>query len=90
MVEDGWSLRYFMPSSMNWLALFNSDIIGQPGANPGKVAKLLSAAREWGPAQDGWQQHDRSWNCVDQKNFLGRTTLEQGRVIWALARSDED
>ena len=23
---------------------------------------------------------------VDQKNFLGRTTLEQGRVIWALAR----
>lgn len=82
--------EYFMPSSMNWLALFNSDIIGQPGANPGKVAKLLRAAREWGPAEDGWQQHDRSWNCVDQKNFLGRTTLEQGRVIWALARSDED
>ncbi|CAE7270198.1 unnamed protein product [Symbiodinium sp. CCMP2592] len=82
--------EYFMPSSMNWLALFNSDIIGQPGANPGKVAKLLSAAREWGPAEDGWQQQDRSWNCVDQKNFFGRTTLKQGRVIWALARSDED
>eukprot|EP00439_Symbiodinium_sp_Y106_P027592 s1254_g3.t1 len=81
--------EYFMPSSMNWLALFNSDIIGQPGANPGKVAKLLSAAREWGPSQDGWQQQDRSWNCVDKKNFFGRTTLEQGRVIWALARSDE-
>ena len=34
----------------------------------------------------GFQERLKYLVEVDKKNFFGRTTLEQGRVIWALAR----
>lgn len=79
--------EYFMTSSMNWLALFNSHLIGQSGADAARIIKLLSAAKRWGPGPDGWHQNDETWTCVDQKNLLGKITLEQGRVIWHHARN---
>ncbi|CAL1148054.1 unnamed protein product [Cladocopium goreaui] len=79
--------EYFMSSSMNWLALFNSHLIGQSGADAARIIKLLSAAKRWGPGPDGWHQNDETWTCVDQKNLLGKITLEQGRVIWHHARN---
>lgn len=45
--------EYFMTSSMNWLALFNSHLIGQSGADAARIIKLLSAAKRWGPGPDG-------------------------------------
>lgn len=74
--------EYFMPSSMNWLELFHYHLIGHPGADPAKITKLLSGATSWGCGADGWHQYDETWTCVDQKTLLGKTTLEQGRVIW--------
>lgn len=79
--------EYFMPSSVNWLALFHAETLRQSGlqvtgANPKLVTKLFSAAKEWGPGEDGWQANDHTWNCVDQKDVLGRFTLKQGRIVW--------
>mmetsp|Transcript_73218 Transcript_73218/g.89860 ORF Transcript_73218/g.89860 Transcript_73218/m.89860 type:complete len:394 (+) Transcript_73218:79-1260(+) len=80
--------EYFMPSSMNWLELFNSQLVGETGADAARITKLLSAAKQWGPGPDGWHQNDETWTCVDQKNMLGKITLEQGRVIWHHARQE--
>jgi len=72
----------FAASTVNMGALFEGRALGQDGANPAKIAKLFSAARHWGPGDDGWHALDDTWLCVDKKDFLGRITEEQGRILW--------
>merc|ERR1712151_629029 len=71
----------FAASGMNWMNTFYGRALGHCGGKPGVITKLFSAAKEWGPAEDGWQRFDNTWLCVDSKGIFGRT-VEQGRVIW--------
>mmetsp|Transcript_3951 Transcript_3951/g.11447 ORF Transcript_3951/g.11447 Transcript_3951/m.11447 type:complete len:441 (+) Transcript_3951:91-1413(+) len=74
--------EHFAASTVNMGALFEGHALGQKGANPAKIAKLFSAARRWGPGEDGWHQLDETWLCVDKKDCLGRVVEEQGRMLW--------
>lgn len=65
------------PSSFNFLRLLVGRSSGINGASPDKIAKLLSAAKSWGPGSKGWQKFDRTWTCTDK-----RGEVPQGRVIW--------
>jgi len=59
--------------------------VGQPGACPRVLAKLFTAAKWTGPADDGsWHSYDETWNCTDRKDIIGRVTEENGRLIWHL------
>lgn len=69
-------------SVINWAAATYGHIAGQHGANPVVLTKLFSAATQWGPGTEGWQQWDESWLCTDQKNMFGRAALKTGRTIW--------
>jgi len=72
----------FAASAINFCALLHGRKFGQPGAKLDLVVKLLSAAEWWGPATSGWQRWDRTWNCTDRVNVLGKVTKAQGRLIW--------
>lgn len=72
------------PSAINVGAMLSGTKLGQPGASPAVVAKLLSHARWWGPGDDGWHRHDETWLCTDRKNNLGQAVEQQGRIIWRL------
>jgi len=80
--EDRLMGERFAPSSMNFLAMTHGRLAGQKGADPKKIAKLFSAAENWGPGDSGWTQFDPTWTCTDEKDWMGRTIKEQGRVIW--------
>ncbi|CAJ1405512.1 unnamed protein product [Effrenium voratum] len=82
LLQDRFLGEQFAPSSMNFLAMTHGHAAGQHGADPKKIAKLMSAAKNWGPGKDGWYQFDETWTCVDQKDWLGRTLEEQGRIVW--------
>ncbi|CAE6942571.1 unnamed protein product [Symbiodinium natans] len=82
LMQDRFLGERFAPSSMNFLAMTHGHAAGQKGADPQKIAKLLSAAETWGPGDSGWTQYDETWTCTDEKDWLGRTVREQGRVIW--------
>lgn len=69
-------------SSINYVAMIHGRAVGSWGACPRKIAKLFSAARQWGPGTDGWHRFDDTWLCVDAKDRLGRTIEEQGRIVW--------
>merc|ERR1719264_784879 len=69
-------------SAINAGAMKYARGIGEPGANPRIVAKLLSPARWWGPGADAWHLHDRTWLCTDRRDYLGQVVEEQGRVLW--------
>ncbi|CAL1155828.1 unnamed protein product [Cladocopium goreaui] len=82
LLQDRFLGEQFAPSSMNFLAMTHGHAAGQKGADPKKIAKLMSAAKSWGPGTDGWHRFDETWTCTDQKDWLGRTIEEQGRVLW--------
>jgi len=82
LLQDRFLGERFAPSSMNFLAMTHGHAAGQKGADPKKIAKLLSAAETWGPGDSGWTQFDETWTCTDEKDWWGRTIREQGRVIW--------
>jgi len=69
-------------SSFNFLAMWYGKLVGQRSASANMIAKLFTAADIWGPGKAGWQKEDETWLCVDQKDVMGRTLKEQGRVIW--------
>merc|ERR1712232_1047669 len=71
----------FAASGMNWMNMFYGRALGHHGGRPSKITKLFSAAKDWGPAEDGWQRFDNTWLCADSKSMFGRVQ-EQGRVIW--------
>lgn len=72
----------FAASAFNLLRLYHGQQVGECGASVKKITKLISAARAWGVGKDGWQREDDTWQCVDDKGWLGRGGSEQGRVIW--------
>merc|ERR1719433_2391903 len=78
----------FAPSQVNMCAAIYGHDVGQPGADPSKLTKLFSAAEWWGPGPGGWQRWDQTWQCVDQRDTLGRTIREQGRLLWHRGRPD--
>ena len=82
LLQDRLLGEQFAPSSMNFLAMTHGHSAGQKGADPKKIAKLMSAAKHWGPGTDGWHRFDETWTCTDQKDWLGRTIEEQGRILW--------
>lgn len=82
LVRDEMTGDMFAPSSMNFVRLMHGHSLGQPGASAAKLTKLLTAAHTWGPGSDGWQRLDETWQAVDTKNVLGRTTKENGRLVW--------
>eukprot|EP00931_Biecheleriopsis_adriatica_P033862 TRINITY_DN19635_c0_g1_i1.p1 TRINITY_DN19635_c0_g1~~TRINITY_DN19635_c0_g1_i1.p1 ORF type:complete len:446 (+),score=81.89 TRINITY_DN19635_c0_g1_i1:88-1425(+) len=79
-VDRGIAHKFFK-SAYNFGCLNTARAKGYQGASPELTAKLLSAARDWGPASSGWQSFDSTWNCTDSKSSLGRVE-EQGRLIW--------
>eukprot|EP00439_Symbiodinium_sp_Y106_P025533 s1942_g3.t1 len=80
LLQDRFLGERFAPSSMNFLAMTHGHAAGQKGADPKKIAKLLSAAETWGPGDSGWTQFDETWTCTDEKDWWGRTIREQGRA----------
>lgn len=82
LVRDEMAGEIFAASSFNFVRLIHGQSVGQPGASVAKLTKLLSAAHTWGPGTDGWQRFDETWQAVDEKNVLGRTTRENGRLVW--------
>jgi len=78
------------PSGINVGAMIAGPEVGQPGAHPRVVSKLLSAAQWWGPGEDGWHRFDETWLCTDRKDLLGRVVQQQGRIIWRERGSAED
>merc|ERR1711924_433088 len=76
------------PSAINVGAMICGPDVGQPGAKPDVITKLLSAASWWGPGDEGsWHVHDHTWNCTDKKDFIQRTIEAQGRILWRVAGS---
>lgn len=82
LLQDRFLGEQFAPSSMNFLAMTHGHAAGQKGADPKKIAKLMSAAKHWGPGTEGWHRFDETWTCTDQKDWFGRTIEEQGRILW--------
>jgi len=88
LVRDEMAGEIFAASSFNFVRLIHGHSVGQPGASVAKFTKLLSAAHTWGPGTDGWQRFDETWQAVDEKNVLGRTTRENGRLVWHMPSND--
>jgi hypothetical protein len=72
----------FARSAINFAALLYGREWGCKAADPDAVAKLLSAAKWWGPGTSGWQQWDETYLCTDERNFFGVLVAEQGRLLW--------
>lgn len=70
------------PSGINVGAMIAGPEVGQPGAHPRVIAKLLSGAQWWGVGEDSWHRWDETWLCTDKKDLLGRVVKQQGRIIW--------
>jgi len=77
------------PSGINVGAMLAGPGLGQPGAHPRVIVKLLSAARWWGPGEEGWHRWDQTWLCTDKKDLLGRVVQQQGRIIWREGREGD-
>lgn len=88
ITAHGSEMEVLAPSSLNFMRLFEGEHAGGPAASLPKITKLLSAATSWGPGTDGWKRCDSTWTCMDEKDWLGRTVREQGRVIWHHPRSN--
>lgn len=69
-------------SAINVAAMLFGPAVGQPGARAEVITKMLSGAKWWGPGQDGWHRYDKTWECTDRKDMLGRVIESQGRIIW--------
>lgn len=72
------------PAAINWTAMLFAHHVGQAGAQPRQIVKLMSGASRWSAGSSGWQRFDQTWVCEDKKDALGRVTEEQGRLVWRL------
>lgn len=79
------------PSAISVGAMICGPDIGQEGAKPEVVTKLLSAASWWGCGEvnDSWHSLDLTWKCTDRKDYMQRVVESQGRLIWRVAGSVE-
>merc|ERR1712129_556042 len=85
MLQQRARAEKFAPSGINVGALVFGTEVGQPGACPRVLSKLLTAAKWYSHGNDGtWHDHDVTWNCTDRKDIFGRVTEENGRLIWRL------
>merc|ERR1712129_656322 len=85
MLQQRARAEKFAPSGINVGALVFGTEVGQPGACPRILSKLLTAAKWYSQGKDGtWHEHDITWNCTDRKDMFGRVTEENGRLIWRL------
>lgn len=82
IIKDRAAAQRLAASSINYVAMVHAHPAGTHGACPRKIGKAFSAAKTWGPGKDSWHQYDDTWLCVDNKDMLGRTLSEQGRVLW--------
>jgi len=82
------SAEKYAASSINFGAMLYGLDVKQAPANAEKVTKLLTAAKWWGPGEDGWKRYDKTWQCTDRKNAFGKTVAEQGRIIWRRQSND--
>lgn len=81
----------FATSTTNFCAMLYGHEVNQAGAKAPLIVKLFSAAKWWGPGDDGFHKYDNTWTVKDKRNKLGILVEEQGRIIWRLgAAGDSD
>jgi len=76
------AMTKFAPTTVAIGSMLEGRNLGQLGAAPEKIVKAFTAAKHWGPGEDGWHRLDDTWQCVDKKDRFGRVLEEQGRIVW--------
>jgi len=80
----------FATSTTSFCAMLYGHEVEQAGARAATIIKLFSAAKWWGPGDDGWHRWDQTWTCKDKRNKLGMLTEENGRIVWRIGKVDGD